>query len=180
MIRAVTKSTDGSITHDNAQLAIDELVNILDERLYYGENGIVGMGALLFAGANALTNVTTTSMSIAASVLKASKDAAATIGTNAVPEIVDRKDAYDEANAQNMAKLHVLGAKEGVAEGLTTLFGHAITGAVLNDVGSGLKKKVDQYQLYELVAAVVDSAARPMYTNVAAIYANNLAFRFDF
>ena len=76
----LTKSTDGSITHDNAQLAIDELTNILDERLYYGENGVVGMGALLSAGSNALTSVTTTDMSNAASVLKASKKAAATIG----------------------------------------------------------------------------------------------------
>ena len=102
------------------------------------------MGALLSATANALTNVTTTTMSTAKSVLKASKDAATTIGADAVPEIVDRKDAYDKENAQNVAKLHVLGAKEGAAEGLTTLFGHAITGSVLNDVGSRLKKKVDQ------------------------------------
>ena len=85
----LTKSTDGSITHDNAQLAIDELSDILDERLYYGENGVVGMGALLSATANALTNVTTTTMSTATSVLKASKDAATTIGADAVPEIID-------------------------------------------------------------------------------------------
>ena len=176
----LTKSTDGSITHDNAQLAMDELANILDERLYYGEDGVVGMGELLSATTNALTSVTTTSMSTATSVLKAAKDAARLISADAVPEIVDRKDAHEEANAQNMAKLHVLGAKEGVAEGLTTLFGRAITGAVLNDVGSGLKKKVDAYQLYELVAAVVDSAACPMYTDVAAMYDTNLSFRFDF
>ena len=89
----LTKTADGSITHDNAQLAIDELTNILDERLYYGENGVVGMGALLSAGSNALTSVTTTDMSNAASVLKASKEAAAAIGANVTPEIVDRKDA---------------------------------------------------------------------------------------
>ena len=74
----------------------------------------------------------------------------------------------------------MLGAKEGAAEGLTMLFGRAITDVILNDVGTGLKKKVDAYQLSDLVKAVVDSASRPMYTDVAAHYAENLNFRFEF
>ena len=176
----VAKSADGSISHDNAQLCIDKLSNILDERIYYGADGVVGMGGLLSAATNTLTAITTTDMSTAASVLKALKDAAAAAGANVLPEIADRKDAHDEANAQNLYKLSVLGAKEGAAEGLTTLLGRAITDVILNDVGTGLKKKVDDYQLSDLVKAVVDSASRPMYTDVAAHYAENFNFRFEF
>ena len=79
----VTKSADESISHDNVQLCIDELANILDERLYLGADGVVGMGGLLSASNNTLNTITTKDMSTASSVLKVSKDASATAGGNA-------------------------------------------------------------------------------------------------
>ena len=67
-------------------------------------------------------------------VLQQSKDASAAASTedNTVyPKITDREEAQLEADRQNAYLLATIGAKEGVAAGISKLIGTAITNPIL-------------------------------------------------
>lgn len=165
------------ISHDNAQLCINALTSILNERLYYGADSVVGMGGLLSQTFNSLTTITTTYMATASTILKASKDAAK-LGKES--NITDRKDHHNEANQLNLYNLSVLSAKEDAAEGPTTFFGRAVTNTILNNVDAGPRKKVENHKLSDLAKAIVNSASCLMYTDVSGHHCKNVAFTFDF
>ena len=161
-IEALTlvKNANGSYTHENAQIFKDEVGVILEAQFYHGDDGLHGMRGLLTGlPAISLTTIKATSSATRATVLAKYKVAAAAIYTTLAPVETDIKtnaDAQDEADRQHMYILAVVGAKEGVAAGVTTFAGKEITDAVLCTVDSTTNKNVDNYTLHYLMQAVID------------------------
>ena len=161
-IEALTlvKNANGSYTHENAQIFKDEVGVILEAQFYNGDDGLHGMrGLLTVAPTNLLTTIKAMSLATRATFLAVSKAAAAAISTTLAPVEPDIKinaDAQDQVDRQNMYILAVVGAKEGVAAGVTTISGKESTDAVLRTVGSTTNKNVDNYTLHYLMQAVID------------------------
>ena len=95
-------------------------------------NGLTRMRSLTTATRQAIL---TRSRTIAA--------AASTANTTVTPDIDTNADAQDEADRQNMFLLAVMGAKEGVAAGVATIVGKAITDPILRTADSTTLKHVD-------------------------------------
>ena len=82
----LVKNANGSYTHENAQIFIDDVGVILEAQFYNSDDGLHDMiGLLTGAPANSLTTIKATSSSTRATVLAASKAAAATISTTLAP-----------------------------------------------------------------------------------------------
>ena len=67
-------------------------------------------------------------------MLVASRAAAKRASTDAStvePEIANKRDAQDKFDQQNVFRLAAIGVKEGVAEGITKIFGRYITNPIL-------------------------------------------------
>ena len=140
-------------------------------------------GLLTGAPANLLTTIKAMSLATRATFLAVSKAAAAAISTTLAPVEPDIKinaDAQDQVDRQNMYILAVVGAKEGVAAGVTTISGKESTDAVLRTVGSTTNKKIDKYTLNNLTQAVIDSADRPVTEDVRQHLGAIIATGFDF
>ena len=161
----LVKNANGSYTHENAQISKDEVGVILEAQFYNSDDGMHGMrGLLTGAPANSFTMIKATSLATHATVLTALKVGAATISITLAPvepDIKTNADAQDEADLQSMYIMAVVGVKEGVAAGVTTISGKEITDAVLRTVDSTTNKNVDNYTLYNLIQAVIDGADRP-------------------
>ena len=82
------------------------------------------------------------------------------------PEITIGNDAQEEADRLNMFRLVVIRAKEGVAAGLSAIVGTAVTDTTLRTTDGQDFKTVDEYQLVDLMKAVIDGAGRPATTDV--------------
>ena len=65
-------------------------------------------------------------------------------------DIVLNTDAQDEAARQHICILVVLGAKEGTAVGITTIFGKEITNAILRTTNRSNYKHNGCYSLHLL------------------------------
>ena len=86
--------------------------------------------------------------------------------TTVAPSITERSDAHDEADRINLLNQAVIGAKEGFVEAITNKVGAEITGSVLKTVDGSDYKGVDDYQLEDLLGAVLQGADRPSGANV--------------
>ena len=99
---------------------------------------------------NVLTDIKAGVAVTKAAVLKAARDkagAASTLSITFAPEI-GKDDTREEADQQNAFHLAVMGVKEAVAEGITTLVGEAITYPVLWTADGSDFRGVDEYQLH--------------------------------
>ena len=74
-----------------------------------------------------------------------------------------------------MFLLALIGAKEGMAAGVTTIVGSAITDPVLRTADSTTLKHVDKFHLYELMKAVIEGANRPATGDVRNKYGSIVA-----
>ena len=86
-------------------------------------------------------------------------------------------NAADRANILVQA---VIGAKEGATDAIVAKVGARITDAVLRTSDGVQLKSVDEYELYELINAIMQAAAR---TQIAAIRQKFVAYTntaFDF
>jgi hypothetical protein len=108
-----------------------------------------GMKKLLDDGDNLLTRVKATDAVTARAVLQASKDKAASqstiSGTTVASVFVKRTEAQEEADRLNVINQSVIGAKEGVTEGVTLKVGSNITDAILRTADGSDHKSVDDY-----------------------------------
>ena len=77
------------------------------------------------------------------------------------PAITTRPDAIDAADRENNLTQSVIGAKEGSTEAVTAKVGARVTDTVLRTSDGTDYKSVDEYELFQLINAVVQAADRP-------------------
>jgi hypothetical protein len=110
----------------------------------------------------------------------AAKARAASTLTNTVsPSITTRSDAQ-EADRINLLNQAVIGAKDGAAEAITNKVGSDITDTMLKTADGSNFKGVDDYQLEDLLNAVMQGADRPSTTDILQQFLGIIAFTFNF
>jgi hypothetical protein len=143
-----------------------------------------GMKKLLDDGDNLLTKVKATDAVTAGAVLQASKAKAAqqstTTGVTVAPAIVKRIEAQEEADRLNVINQSVIGAKEGVTEGVTLKVGSDITDSILRTPDGSDLKSVDDYKLFDVMRAAIEGADRPSATDVLEQVMEIIHQPFDF
>ena len=183
---ALSKNDGGSYTHEDAQVFQNEVRAILAKQFYNANDGSNGMENLLAnpdTAANGLTGMRSSATATRQVILAKSRavaTAASTANNVVTPDIDTNPDAQDEADRQNMFLLAVMGAKEGVAAGVATIVGKAITDPVLRTADSTTLKHVDQFHLHELMKVVIEGADRPATGDVRGKYGSIVATNFDF
>jgi hypothetical protein len=80
----------------------------------------------------------------------------------------------------NVINQSVIGAKEGVTEGVTTKVGSDITVTILRTPDGSDHKSVDNYTLYEVMKAAVEGADRLSATDVLEQVIEVIHHPFDF
>ncbi len=151
-----------------------------------------GMSALLRSSTDptnpsALSKIKSTDAANISTVLEASiaeakaKQAASKDPTAHVEaDITTRADAVDAADRQNQLNQAVIGAKEGWTEAIVTKVGKRVTDTVLRTADGTDYKSVDEYELCELINAVMQAAERPKIETVLAQLTGILGFKFNF
>jgi hypothetical protein len=143
-----------------------------------------GMEKLLEDGTNLLTNVKLTDAITANSVLKAAKARADTAlkasSTTITPTITSRLETQEEADPLNVINQLVIGAKEGIVKAVMKFVGSDITNAVLRTADGSNHKSIDNYTLFEVMAAAINGAYWPSTTNVLEQLLEVINHTFDF
>jgi len=120
------------------------------------------MAKLLDNGSNLLTTVKSTGAITAGHVLTVSKkkadDLTASKGTTVLPVFTKRIEAQEEADRLNVINQSVIGAKEGVVDGITKLVGSNIIDTILLTADCSDHKSMDEYTLFEVMKAAIDGA----------------------
>ena len=78
-----------------------------------------------------------------------------------------------------MFRLAVIGVKEQMAKEITSAVGEVITNPILRNADGVRFKKLDEYHLHQLVAAVMEGAERPDPIEIRTQIKNVMAFLFD-
>ncbi len=142
------------------------------------------MEKLLEDGTNLLTNVKSTDIIMANSVLKAARaraDAASKASSTMItPTITSQSEAEEEADCLNVINHLVISAKESVVEAVTKLVGSDITDAVLRTADGSNHKSIDNYTLFAVMAAAIDGTDQPSTTNVLEQLLEVINHTFDF
>ena len=81
---------------------------------------------------------------------RAAAECASTDDSTVEPEIANNRDAQDKSDRQNVFRLVVICVKEGIAEGITKIFGRGITNPILQTTGNSDFKSVDPFQIHQL------------------------------
>ena len=117
---------------------------------------------------------------LAASIATAKAATAATTDDKVVqPTIILQADAMEAADRRNQVNQAVIRAKEGATDAIVKKVGHAITNTVLqSDDGSDVKG-IDDYELYELVDAIIRGANRPPAGDVLKQLLGIIEYAFD-
>ena len=142
------------------------------------------MKVFLADATNDLNSIKSNKLVNRSSVIKASKRAteAATALANLTvdPAIKTNQDAQEEANRLNMFRLAAIGLKEGVAVGISKVFGTDITDTTLRTTDGKDYKTANEYNLYNLMKEVIEGAERPAATDVRKVYVTLCLTKFDF
>ena len=177
------KNEHGQYTHDAILLFEKGVKRVLIGQFNPSDPGN-GMTKLLNDGVNLLTMVKATDAITAGSVLKAAQkkadDQTKSTGITAQPVIIKRIEAQEEADRLNVINQSVIGAKEGVTEGVTTKVGSDITDTILRTADGSDYKSVDDYTLYEVMKAAIEGADRPSATDVLEQVIEVIHQPFDF
>ena len=182
-------TTNGQYTHDAAATFVVGLHRVLKMTFNPSEPGC-GMEMLLRSstdGVNpsALSAIRSTDVATIATVIKTSSDAAKKAaeeeGTepSTEPLITTRADAMDAADRQNQLTQAVIGAKEGATAAITAKVGERVTDAILRTADGTDFKSIDEYELYELVSAVIQAADRPRVRAIRQQLLAALSYRFN-
>ena len=124
-----------------------------------------GMSRLMDSGDNALTLRKNTDTHTIESVLTAAKAVAKKKGKGkdkdgnpTLPLITSRDDAEVEAARENILTQAIMGAKEGITDGFTSLLGSDITDAILQSANGTDFKGIAEYALADLFEAALEGA----------------------
>ena len=143
------KNSAGQYDHDDIMTLKKGIENVLGSQWNALTPG-KGVKMLLEKTPNVLTKIKETDVIDTDSILKTSKEEAATANAAAasgaepaVAKITARVDAESEADRQNIARQAAIGAKEGTAAGISKHVGTDVTDSVLREA-DGNAKKVDE------------------------------------
>ena len=177
------KNERGGYAYDDARIFEKQVERELERQHCEHDDGMKG---LLSEQPNNINGLRSNKVATRSSILAASKAAAAkatreaTGETKIAPEIVTNDDARDEADRVNMFRLAVIGAKEGVAAGIRAVVGNDITDNTLRTTDGQDFRTVDEFQLCDLMTAVIEGAERPATQDVRDMYVRLCGTRFDF
>ena len=176
------KTAEGRYNHDDATIYERAIFRTLKTMLHPGNPN--GMSGLLDGDASELGKVKSTDSVTWKQVISMEKQRADadTIakGTTVEPDITDRADAIDEANRINANKQAIIGAKLGATEAIVAAAGKAVTDSVLRLSDGSDYKSVDDYQLKDLMEAVMLGASRPLVHDIVQQLNELINFRFNF
>ena len=177
------KNENNQYTHDAILLLQKGITRVLVSQFNPSDPGN-GMKKLLDDGDNLLTMVKATDAVTAEHVQKESKEQAAlesaSTGAKVTPVFGKRIEAQEEADRLNVIAQSVIGAKEGVTEGITIKVGSDITDAILRTADGSDHKSVDDYTLFEVMKAAIEGADRPSATDVLDQVLEIIHQQFDF
>ena len=134
-----------------------------------------GMAKLLEATSNILIDRKNMDSYNTNSVLQAARNvatAAATISATLLLIVL-------RPNAKHFTQA-IMGAKEGVTEGILALVGSDITNTVLRSADDNDYKRIDEYSLAKLLAAAISGTDCPATTNVLDQLLKVITYVFDF
>jgi hypothetical protein len=86
-------------------------------------------------------------------------------------------DAADRINQVNQA---VIGAKEGITDGIIAVVGKLVTDTVLRTADGTDDKAIDDYEIHDLLDAVAQAAERPRHRDVRKQLVAAVDFSFNF
>ena len=152
------KDSVGGYRYNDAVTFIENVEGVLEDE--YFENANDGMRGLVDSIPNELTRFKA-NVAITRADVKRQSIEDAPGGDASKAEITSNEDAQEEANRQNVFRLACIGAKESMAKEITNRVGKSITNPVLRHPDGIRMKKVDEYQLHELLKVVLEGAARP-------------------
>jgi hypothetical protein len=169
--------TNGRYTNDDAQRFTLGLSRIL--RSTYNPDGAGdGMASLLrsstdttnpsrISGLQSTHTITATAILLqAAADAKAANEATPKPDLAVEPDFATRAEAQDESDRINEATQAVIGAKEAIAKAITTKAGTRITDAILRTTDGQDHKSIDEFELHELVSALMQGAERTAISEV--------------
>ena len=180
------RTATGQYHHDDLTTFVFALNRELRGQMNTGVDG-PGMEGLLRSSTDAtnpskISALRTKDVATPDTVLKDFRERAEALSTSTSkvePEIVIRQEAGEEADRRNLAVQAILGAKEGVADGLTTKLGRTVTDGVLLTASGPHYKSIDDYELHELVAAAFQNADRPDSNDILQQLSEIFTFTFD-
>jgi hypothetical protein len=179
---ALPITAGGQYNHEDATTFIAGIRRILRETYNPGDPGN-GMDKLCVVS-NAIACIKSTSAVTAKTVLDDAKHiaiaASTTSGTTIPPAIDMRSDAQDEADRLNLINQAVIGAKEGTDEAITKKVGTDVTDAILKTADGSNFKSIDDWQLEDVLAAIIQGADRSNTADVLNQLLAIIQFVFDF
>jgi hypothetical protein len=154
----------GQYQHDDA-VVFTTGINRQLANIYNPEQPGKGMLLLADKNPNEVNTLKSTDLVTATNVLKkyqrlADKESKVT-GMKEKPHIDTQAEAQEEADRTNYAIQATIGAKEGVAEAITEKVGTDVTDIVLRNANGTDYKNVDEWQLSDVIEAVLAGAIRP-------------------
>ena len=108
-------------------------------------------------------------------MLAASRSAAkhaSTDDSTVEPEIANNSNTQEKSDRQNFFCLTEIGAKEGIMEGITKIFGRDIKNPILRTTDNSDFNSVDQFHIHQLFTAITERAERPESTNIRQQFVN--------
>ena len=102
----------------------------------------------------------------------AASRAAADCASTVEPDIANNSDAQAEAVRKNVFRLSAIGAKEGIAEGITKIVRRDIINPILRTTDNSNFRSVDQFQIHQLFTAIIEGVERPESTNIQRKFVN--------
>jgi hypothetical protein len=171
----------GQYNHEDAMRFLAGIQRILCKTYNPGDprNGIDKLCVM----ANVIARIQSTSVTTTKSVLDDARciaAAASTGGTIVPPAIDSRPDAQGKADWLNLINQAVIRAKEGTAKAITVKVGTDVTDAVLKNADGSDFKSIDDWQLKDVLAAIVQGADHPNTANVLNQLLSLIHFSFDF
>ena len=169
----------------NAVVLVGKQIRRLLTGIYNSGADGPGMSKLMDTGDNALTLRKNTDTHTIESVLTAAKAVAKKKGLDkdgkpTLPLITSRDDAEVEAARENLLTQAIMGAKEGITDGITALVGSDITDAILRSADGTDFKGIDEYALAELFEAALEGADRPGASEILDQLVDAITVQFDF
>jgi hypothetical protein len=173
----------GQYTHDAILLIQKSIQHVLVSQFNPSDPG-KGMVKLLDNGDNILTQVQSTDVITAGSVLKLAKKRAdklsTTTGKTVLPIFTTQTEAQEEANQLNVINQSVIGTKEGIVEAVLKLVGSNITDAILQTADGRDHKSIYDFTLYDVMKVAINGANQPSTNDMLERLLKVINHTFDF
>ena len=176
----ITKNSVRGYEYNVAVTLIKNTNRVLKQQLF--EESADGMVGIVSETPNTLTNYKS-NVAIKKSNIKRQSIAEAQAASLKIiivaPEIMTNADAQDEADRQNTAWLATIGVKEAIVDAITSIVGAQITNPILRTTDGSDFRRVDEYNLHQLLSAVKGGSEQPSTTSIRQMMVDVMATTFD-